>query len=81
MQVLNEDLCATFPEWYPGMDSDRPEGKLQRSPRYGKVSNLSYRLGRTVHFDPVTWSCAGDEEATAQFMRNYRAPFIVPKLA
>ena len=27
-QVLNEDLRATFREWYPGMDSDRPEGKL-----------------------------------------------------
>ena len=45
------------------------------------LANLSYRLGRTIHFDPVTWSCTGDEEATAQFMRNYRAPFIVPKLA
>jgi len=45
------------------------------------LANLSYRLGRTIRFDPVTWSCTGDEEATAQFMRNYRAPFIVPKLA
>jgi len=26
-QVLNEDLRATFREWYPGMDSDRPESK------------------------------------------------------
>ena len=26
-QVLNEDLRTTFREWYPGMDSDRPEGK------------------------------------------------------
>ncbi len=27
-QVLNEDLRATFLEWYPGMDFDRPKGKL-----------------------------------------------------
>lgn len=26
-QALNDDLRATFREWYPGMDSDRPEGK------------------------------------------------------
>lgn len=44
------------------------------------LANLSYRLGRTLHFDPHTWSCKGDEEATAQFMRKYRAPFIVPNL-
>jgi predicted dehydrogenase len=45
------------------------------------LANLSYRLGRMIHFDPVTWSCTGDAEATGMFMRKYRAPFIVPKLA
>jgi len=45
------------------------------------LANISYRLGRTVNFDAKTWSCPGDHEATAMFTRNYRAGFVVPKLA
>ena len=45
------------------------------------LANLSYRLGRTLHFDPATYSCTGDAEATAMFKRDYRAPFVVPQLA
>jgi predicted dehydrogenase len=45
------------------------------------LANISYRLGRTLHFDPATWSCKGDSEATRMFSRpEYRAPYIVPKL-
>jgi len=43
------------------------------------LANISYRLGRELHFDPDTYSCTGDEEATRMFTRNYRAPFIVPE--
>ncbi len=46
------------------------------------LANISYRVGRTLYFDPVTYSCKGDAEATAQFNREqYRAPFVVPKIA
>jgi predicted dehydrogenase len=46
------------------------------------LGNISYRLGRTLHFDPQTMRCIGDEEANAMFTRTqYRAPFVVPKLA
>ena len=45
------------------------------------LANISYRLGRTLNFDANTWTCPGDNEATALFMRNYREPFVVPKLA
>lgn len=45
------------------------------------LANISYRLGRTLNFDANTWTCPGDKEATAMFTRNYRAPFVVPKLA
>ena len=45
------------------------------------LANISYRLGRTLHFDAATYSCQGDEEANRMFSRSeYRAPFIVPKL-
>ncbi len=45
------------------------------------LANISYRLGRTLNFDASTWSCPGDKEATAMFTRNYRSPFVVPRLA
>jgi len=45
------------------------------------LANISYRVGRTVCFDPETHTCKGDAEATALFTRTrYRAPFVVPKL-
>jgi hypothetical protein len=44
------------------------------------LANISYRLGRTVHFDEATYSCVNDPEANAMFTRpEYHAPFIVPQ--
>jgi predicted dehydrogenase len=43
------------------------------------LANISYRLGRTLHFDAATMSCKGDAEANKMFTRNYRAPFAVPQ--
>ena len=46
------------------------------------LANISYRTGRTLNFDPVTYTCKGDPEATAMFTRQqYRAPFTVPNVA
>ena len=46
------------------------------------LANISYRTGRTLHFDPVSYTCKGDPEATAMFTRQqYRAPFTVPNVA
>jgi len=42
------------------------------------LGNISYRLGRSIHFDPVKLEIVGDPEATAMMTRNYRAPFVVP---
>jgi predicted dehydrogenase len=45
------------------------------------LANIAYRLGRTLHFDARTMSCIGDAEANAMFTRKqYRPPFVVPKL-
>jgi predicted dehydrogenase len=45
------------------------------------LANISYRTGRTLYFDPITYSCKGDAEATAMFRRTqYRAPFAVPNV-
>ena len=44
------------------------------------LANISYRLGRTLHFDAKTYSCIGDEEANRMFTRpQYRAPFAVTR--
>jgi hypothetical protein len=42
------------------------------------LANISYRLGRSIHFDAEKYVCPGDAEATKMFTRNYRAPFVVP---
>ena len=43
------------------------------------LANISYRLGRTIHFDPATMSIKGDAEATKMMTREYRKPFVVPE--
>jgi predicted dehydrogenase len=45
------------------------------------LANISYRVGRTLYFDPKSWSCKGDAEANAMFRRKYRAGFVVPEIA
>ncbi|MBI5684323.1 MAG: Gfo/Idh/MocA family oxidoreductase [Verrucomicrobia bacterium] len=43
------------------------------------LGNISYRLGRTLEFDPKTMRFPHDEEANRMLRREYRAPFIVPE--
>jgi predicted dehydrogenase len=45
------------------------------------LANISYRTRRTLYFDPITYTCKGDAEATAMFTRaQYRSPFTVPNV-
>jgi predicted dehydrogenase len=46
------------------------------------LANASYRLGRTINFNPETQQVIGDEEANQLLRdadRGYRAPFVVPQ--
>ena len=43
------------------------------------LANISYRLGRTIHFDPKTLTCVNDPEANKLATRIYRKPFVVPE--
>jgi predicted dehydrogenase len=43
------------------------------------LGNISYRLGRTLEFDPKTMRFPHDEEANRMLTREYRAPFVVPE--
>lgn len=42
------------------------------------LANISYRLGRTVDFDPATLMITGDPEAVRMMTRQYRKGFEVP---
>jgi predicted dehydrogenase len=43
------------------------------------LANASYRLGRTINFDPQTEAVIDDAEATELLKGTYRAPYIVPE--
>jgi hypothetical protein len=43
------------------------------------LANISYRVGRTLHFDAASYSVRGDAEANRLFRREYRKPFVVPE--
>jgi hypothetical protein len=43
------------------------------------LANASYRLGRTIEFDPHTETVPRDSEAARLLKGTYRAPFVVPE--
>jgi hypothetical protein len=58
------------------LNADIEEGAL--STELVHLANISYKLGRTLHFDSQTLKIKGDSEANAMFTRKYRAPYVVP---
>lgn len=42
------------------------------------LANISYRLGRSLEFDPDTMTFINDPEADRMLTREYREPFVVP---
>ena len=44
------------------------------------LANISYRVGRRLHFDPVKEIFLNDTEADAMLTREYRPPFVVPEV-
>jgi predicted dehydrogenase len=43
------------------------------------LANASYRLGRTLQFDPAQEQVVGDDEATRLLRGTYREPYVVPE--
>jgi len=56
-----------------------PIEKGHRSAALCHMANISYRLGRSLVFDPKTETFPGDAEANKMLTRNYREPFVVPE--
>ncbi|HEX2521412.1 MAG TPA: gfo/Idh/MocA family oxidoreductase, partial [Terriglobia bacterium] len=50
-----------------------------RSTVLAHLANISYRLGRTLTFDPKTETFPGDKEANNYLGRKYRNPYVVPE--
>ena len=43
------------------------------------LANASYRLGRTLNFNPLTQEVIGDDAANRMLRGQYRAPYVVPE--
>ena len=43
------------------------------------LANISYRVGRTLHWDEKTMTIVNDPEANKMLTREYRAPYVVAK--
>ena len=43
------------------------------------LGNVSYRLGRSLKFDPQKQAVIGDEEANQMLRGTFRAPYVVPE--
>ena len=44
------------------------------------LGNISYKLGRDIHFDQKTETFGTDKEANHLLTKEYRAPFVLPKV-
>jgi predicted dehydrogenase len=44
------------------------------------LANISYRLGRSLDFDPAMLTFPRDAEANRMLTREYRAPYVLPRL-
>jgi len=42
------------------------------------LANVSYRVGRALHFDGKTETVVGDAEANKLLTREYRKPYVIP---
>ncbi|MGH9582628.1 MAG: gfo/Idh/MocA family oxidoreductase, partial [Bryobacteraceae bacterium] len=60
-------------------DLHAPIVEGNRSVMLVHLANASYRLGRTINFDPETETVVNDPEAEALLKGTYRAPFVVPE--
>jgi len=63
-------------------DLNAPAEEGPRSVTLVHLANVSYRLGRTLNFDPATEQVIGDEEANRALRdgdRGYRSGFTIPE--
>jgi len=59
------------------LNADIEEGHLSAALMH--LTNISYRIGRSIEFDPATEQILKDAEANAMLRDKYREPFVVPE--
>jgi len=59
-------------------DLNAPVQEGVKSAAMCHIANSSYRLNRSLKFDPAGWNHPADAEANALLTRNYRVPYVVP---
>jgi predicted dehydrogenase len=52
-----------------------------RSAAFCHLGNIAYRAGHTLPMDQTAGTFPGDAKASAMLTRNYRPPYVVPKIA
>jgi predicted dehydrogenase len=62
-----------------GEDIHCPIDEAHKSVTLVHLANTSYRLGRTLRFDPAKQQVIGDEEANRMLRGTYRSPYVVPE--
>lgn len=66
--------CIRSGKWQ-ALTAEIAEGHLSTSLCH--LGNISYRVGRSLVFDPASERFMGDAEADALLARSYRAPYVV----
>ena len=78
------DHFANFIEAVRSRDTTKLHAEIEeghKSAAMCHLANVSYRLGRTLEFDPATETCPGDKDANALLTREYREPYVVRTIA
>lgn len=60
-------------------DQNGPVETAHRASAIAHLGNISYRLGRVLHFNAEKEKFEGDREANKMLTREYRKPFVVPE--
>jgi hypothetical protein len=59
------------------LNADIEEGHFSSALMH--LANISYRVGRSIEFDPAKEQIVKDGAANAMLRRKYRTPFVVPE--
>ena len=79
------DLDA-FQNWISAVRSRKREDLLadieegHRSSTLAHLANIAYWAGNSLEFDPKTERFKNDDKANAYLTRDYRSPYLIPKV-
>ena len=80
---VREEHFANFIDAVRSTEAGGPERARSRRARSRAtlvhLANITYRLGRTLHWDAKKMECTGDAEANRMLTRDYRKPYVVPE--